>query len=155
MNKPLMANDAAADNAPVKLLAELDLAYDNARTYLTKMINVLDAPHLCRGTLTSLRLKLAQLRLVQASAVSRIYDFVIANGAPNLRAEAQDMRINYHRLLQLASVHTAKWSLDFIQSDWLAYVKVTRPLLDLWSKQMILEREQLSRLLQLMQRPGL
>jgi hypothetical protein len=40
--------------------------------------------------------------------------------------------MSHQRILQAATVHTAKWTLDAITSNWLTYRRETRALVSRW-----------------------
>lgn len=110
---------------------------------MVELLELLDLPQLERARLTTVRLRLAQLRLVQGAAVGRIYKHLIASSDEAHANELKEMQANHLILLSMASAHTTKWTLDAIEAHWPEYIKATRAIVHLGIKKTNAERKSL------------
>ena len=138
---------SASESIAGRLLTELERAYDDVKSYIAELAQLLELSQPDRARLTTVRLKLAQLRLVQGAAVSQIYRHLIANSDETDRHGLEEMRSNHQRLLQAGFAHTTKWTLDVVEADWPQYQNATRMFVDFWLEKMNAERDQLYPLL--------
>ena len=148
MHEPQKIAENASETIAARLLAELERAYDDVKSYMAELAPLLELPQPDRARLTTVRLKLAQLRLVQGAGVSQVYRHLIANSDETDRHQLEEMRSDYHRLLQAALAHTTKWTLDAVEADWPQYQNATRMIVDFWLEKMNAERDQLYPLLE-------
>lgn len=148
MHEPQKIAKSASESIAARLLAELERAYDDVKSYMAELAQLLDLSQPDRTRLTTVRLKLAQLRLVQGAAVGRVYRHLIANSDETDRSELEEMQSNHQRLLHAASAHTTKWTLDAVEADWPQYQNATRTIVHFWLEEMNAERHQLYPLLE-------
>lgn len=131
---PLRWNEAAA------LQQEMQQAYESLQSCFREMEEVLSRPTFDAGALTSIRLKLAGLRLTRGPLITRIALAL----AGHVNAEEAEMlaqlRASHQKLLQTATAHTSKWTLEAIGRQWSRYRDETRELMRQWMKKA--EREQ-------------
>ena len=114
------------------LLRDIDEATSSLNACLAQLEEVLAQSAFDASALTSVRLRLAGIRLTRGSLITRLSDFLIGRVTDAQRAALDELRASHQRILQAATVHTAKWTLDAISCDWLNYRKETRALLSLW-----------------------
>lgn len=147
MNELSKFAQSATGNVAAQLLAELERAYDDVKIYLGELAELLDLPQLDRARLTTVRLKLAQLRLVQGAVVGRIYRHLIANTDETEQDKLREMHSDHSRLLNAASVHTTKWTVEAVEADWPRYQSATRAIVHLGLEKMNAEHQKLQSLL--------
>jgi hypothetical protein len=99
---------------------------------LVELEEVLAQPSLDAGALTSVRLKLAGIRLTRGPLIARISDFLASHVSQAEQAALDDLRNSHQRILQAATVHTSKWTLDAIRRDWATYRRETQSLVSRW-----------------------
>jgi hypothetical protein len=116
------------------LLRELRDAHQILQDCLRDLEKVLALPALDAAALTSARLKLAGLRLSRGRLVTRVHDLLSAHVSPTEDTMLEQHRQSHHRLLQPATVHTARWTLDAIAKNWADYRSETRELVRKWSE---------------------
>lgn len=98
------------------------------------MDEVLAQPSFDAGALTSIRLKLAGLRLTRGPLITRVFQ-VLAGVVSEEEAEIlEQLRSSHQRLLQTATAHTRKWTLEAIGANWSRYRDETRVLMNQWVK---------------------
>jgi len=114
------------------LLREIDEATDTLNACLNELGEVLAQPTLDAGALTSVRLRLAGIRLTRGPLITRVSDFLAGRVTEADQAIIDELRISHQRILQAATSHIAKWSLDAISRDWLNYRQETRALVSRW-----------------------
>lgn len=140
-------NPAFQGSTAADLLAEMESAFEELRRYIDELALVIDEPELDRGRLTTLRLKIAQLRLVRGLIIARIAVYL----EPRVSAaEAQllkELRADHDRMMGLASKHTGKWTLEAIAADWSEYRKATSQITRCWMEKVGWEHEVLCPLL--------
>lgn len=147
MYEPSKIRKSATESVAAQFLAELERAYADVKIYMVELAEVLDLPQLDRARLTTVRLKLAQLRLVQGGAVGRIYRHLIANSDETHRNELEEMHSNHLGMLNMTSAHTTKWTLDAIEAEWPEYVKAARAIVHFGLEKMNAEQKTLISLL--------
>lgn len=127
--KPVNRNRANEANA---LLCELREAEESLETCFGELERVLDRPHLDGSALTSVRLKLAGIRLTRGPLITRVADLLAGQVTQAEEAVLEQLRASHHGLLKTATVHTSKWTLDAIAADWNGYRRETRELMRKW-----------------------
>jgi len=116
------------------LLRELRDAHQILLDCLRNLEKILALPALDAAALTSARLKLAGLRLSRGRLVARVHDLLSGHVTPAEDTMLERLRQSHHRLLQTATMHTAKWTLDAIAKNWAGYRSETRELVRKWSE---------------------
>lgn len=122
------------------LLREIEQAHESLQSCFRQMEQVLARPKLDAGALTSVRLKLAGLRLTRGPLITRVGDALSASVTKKEEAMLEDLKASHQRLLQTATAHTARWTLEAISADWSQYRDETRELMRQWMAKA--EREQ-------------
>lgn len=141
------AGAASKPSARAALLVELENAYDELRRCMKELYDVLDQQGLDRARLTSVRLKIAQIRLARGPLVGRITVCLADKVNPSEAAALQELRANHDQMLRAASVHTGKWTLDAIAENWAEYRTTTRQLARCWMEKVKQEQDQIYPLL--------
>ena len=114
------------------LLREIDEATSTLNACLGDLEEVLARPLFDASALTSVRLRLAGIRLTRGPLITRLSDYLAARVTEAEQAALDDLRTSHQRILQAATAHTSKWSLDAINSDWHTYRRETRALVSRW-----------------------
>ena len=127
-----LATNARDESAAAELLAEVQSAHEELLERLRELGQLLDQPHPNLPQLTTTRLKLAHLRLTRGSLVSRISKCLAGKVSPSEQATLQQMRLAHQQMLEAASAHTGKWTLDAVEADWPEYRQATREVARLW-----------------------
>lgn len=122
------------------LQREIEQAHESLRSCFREMEQVLARPRLDAGALTSVRLKLAGLRLTRGPLITRVGDALSGSVTTEEEVMLEDLKASHQRLLQTATAHTARWTLEAIAADWSQYRDETRELMRQWMKKA--EREQ-------------
>ncbi len=122
------------------LQREIEQAHESLRSCFREMEQVLARPRLDAGALTSVRLKLAGLRLTRGPLITRVGDALSGSVTTEEEVVLEDLKASHQRLLQTATAHTARWTLEAIAADWSQYRDETRELMRQWMKKA--EREQ-------------
>lgn len=122
------------------LQREIEQAHESLRSCFREMEQVLARPKLDAGALTSVRLKLAGLRLTRGPLITRVGDALSGSVTTEEEVLLEDLKASHQRLLQTATAHTARWTLEAIAADWSQYRDETRELMRQWMKKA--EREQ-------------
>lgn len=122
------------------LQREIEQAHESLRSCFREMDQVLARPKLDAGALTSVRLKLAGLRLTRGPLITRVGDALSGSVTTEEEVLLEDLKASHQRLLQTATAHTARWTLEAIAADWSQYRDETRELMRQWMKKA--EREQ-------------
>lgn len=141
---PTAASAYRVDSLPLAeakaVLTELRQAQQSLQACFSELEKVLARPAPDAGALTSVRLKLAGIRLTRGPLISRVCDLLSGRATPAEEATLEQLRSSHHRLLQIATVHTSKWTLEAIGKNWSQYRRDTRELLRQWVTKA--EREQ-------------
>jgi len=124
-------DDSQFDLASI-LLRDVDEATSTLNACLSELEQVLAQPEFHASALTSVRLKLAGIRLTRGPLITRLLDFLAGRVTPAEQAALQELRASHQRILEAATAHTAKWTLDAISRDWLNYRRETRALVSRW-----------------------
>ena len=138
MENPVRSNTAvetprgARFDPASTLLRDIEEATNTLNGCLLELEQVLAQPSLDAGALTSVRLRLAGIRLTRGPLINRISDFLASNVSQAEQAALDDLRNSHQRILQAATVHTSKWTLDAISRDWATYRRETRTLVSRW-----------------------
>ena len=122
------------------LQREIEQAHESLRSCFREMDQVLARPKLDAGALTSVRLKLAGLRLTRGPLITRVGDALSGSVTTEEEVLLEELKASHQRLLQTATAHTARWTLEAIAADWSQYRDETRELMRQWMKKA--EREQ-------------
>lgn len=122
------------------LQREIEQAHESLRSCFREMEQVLARPKPDAGALTSVRLKLAGLRLTRGPLITRVGDALSGSVTTEEEVMLEDLKASHQRLLQTATAHTARWTLEAIAADWSQYRDETRELMRQWMKKA--EREQ-------------
>ena len=138
---------AEAASLSARLQVEIECAYADIMDYATQIRQLIDHSQLDRALLTTVRLQLAQLRLVHGAAVNRVYRHLLAFANPAERAELDALRMSRQRLLQEAAAHAGQWSLEAVASNWYRYRLDTRAVIRRFVDLMIVERRTLDQML--------
>ena len=128
------AKDAAA------LLSELREAHDALTACFRELNKILAEPGFDAGALMSVRLRLAGLRLTRGPLITKLSEFLVGNVTPKEEGMLAELRSSHVALLQRATAHTGKWTLDAIATGWEQYRTDTRELVRHWAEKA--EREQ-------------
>ena len=128
-----------ADEADA-LQLEIRQAHESMQSCFREMDQILASPDLDATALTSVRLKLAGIRLTRGPLISRIANVLSGRVTAEEQAMLDDLRASHQRLLQTATAHTSKWTLDAIATNWSQYRNETRELMRQW--QVKADREQ-------------
>lgn len=122
------------------LQREIEQAHESLRSCFREMEQVLARAKLDAGALTSVRLKLAGLRLTRGPLITRVGDALSGSVTTEEEVLLEELKASHQRLLQTATAHTARWTLEAIAADWSQYRDETRELMRQWMKKA--EREQ-------------
>lgn len=126
--RSLRANEAAA------LQQEMREAHESLRSCFRAMEEVLARPTFDAGALTSVRLKLAGLRLTRGPLITRVFQTLAGVVTEDEAQILEQLRTSHQRLLQTATAHTRKWTLEAIGANWSRYRDETRVLMNQWIK---------------------
>lgn len=122
------------------LLSELRQAHQSLQSCFGELDKILARPILDAGALTSVRLKLAGIRLTRGPLIAKVSELLSTRVNAAEAATLEQLRSSHHRLLQVATVHTSKWTLEAIANNWAQYRRDTRELVRQWVAKA--EREQ-------------
>lgn len=122
------------------LQLEIRQAHESMQSCFREMDKILASPDLDATALTSVRLKLAGIRLTRGPLISRLANILSGKVTAEEQAMLDDLRASHQRLLQTATAHTSKWTLDAIATNWSQYRSETRELMRQW--QVKADREQ-------------
>lgn len=114
------------------LLDELQSTFADLGECLDQLQQLLDEPAPDLARLTTVRLRLARLRLMRAPLVEKISRCVAGAINPSEAAALQEMRSAHQRMLEAASAHTSKWTLDAVVANWAEYRSTTREVARHW-----------------------
>ena len=131
-NVALKQTDSAHVREAAALLRELRDAHEILQGCLGDLEQILALPALDAGALTSARLKLAGLRLSRGHLVTRVHELLSGNVTQAEKAMLEQLRSSHNRLLESATAHTAKWTLEAIARNWVEYRRDTRELVRNW-----------------------
>lgn len=123
------------------LMLELQTAYDELRRCIAELTDVLDLPEPNRARLTSVRLKIATLRLARGPLVGKIAACLDGKTNSSEAELLRRLRAEHDEMLRNAAAHTSKWNLEAIDLDWAGYRAATRQLLRCWTEKMNWEQE--------------
>jgi len=114
------------------LQREISQAHDLMHCCFREMEKILAMPELDASALTSVRLKLAGIRLTRGPLITRVADALANKVTEDEQAMLEELRFSHQRLLKSATAHTAKWTLDAIAQNWSRYRSETRALMAQW-----------------------
>lgn len=115
------------------VLRELHETAESLHACLGELEAVLAQSAFDAGALTSVRLKLAGLRLTRGPLINKVADLLSGKVTEAEELMLAELRASHHRLLQTATKHTAKWSLEAISRNWPEYRRATRELVRQWA----------------------
>ena len=130
----LRSNEVAA------LQQEIRHAHDSLQSCFREMETVLARPSFDASALTSVRLKLASLRLTRGPLIMRVAQALAGKVTREEAEMLAQLRVSHQQLLKTATAHTGKWTLEAIGANWPRYCGETRELMNQWVKKA--EREQ-------------
>lgn len=122
------------------LLLELRQAHASTQSCFREMDQILAKREFDATGLTSVRLKLAGIRLSRGPLINKVVEFLSGKVTPQEEAMLTEFRSSHQRLLQTATTHTSKWTLDAIATNWAQYRAESRELMRQWQAKV--EREQ-------------
>ena len=129
------------------LAAEFKHAYEELSQRIAELEVVLEQPALDSAKLTTLRLKIAQLRLLRGTLISRIATCLKYKISPTEAELVQQLRRGHDDMLKTASAHTGKWTIAAIGANWEGYRSRARQLACSWMEKVRWEQEVLLPLL--------
>lgn len=100
------------------------------------------------AALTSVRLRIAGLRLSRGSLASDVSTLLSGSLSDADEAMLQDLHRSHRTMLQIAAAHTGKWTLAAIAGNWAEYRRATRELILRWVAKVERERRLLYPLVQ-------
>ena len=115
-------------------------AHASLQACFRQMEEVLARPEFDATALTTVRLKLAGLRLTRGPLITRVALGLAGKLTKEEAAMLAELRSSHLSLLQTATAHTSKWTIDAIVSNWPEYRRETRNLMQRWVAKS--EREQ-------------
>jgi len=130
------------------LLRDLQEASGTLRACLRELEKVLSARVPDASALTSVRLKLAGLRLTRGPLLWRVEQLLAGRLTDSETATLQELRSSHDRLLQIATQHTGKWTLEAVSSDWPGYQRATREMMRRWLARAQVQQQLLHPLIQ-------
>lgn len=119
-------------NPATGLLDELQSTFAELGNCLDQLHQLLDQPAPNLGRLTTVRLRLAHLRLIRGPLMDKIAQCVAGKINASEAAVLREMRLAHQRLLEAASAHTSKWTLDAVNANWPEYRLITREVTRRW-----------------------
>lgn len=140
--------DHPQQESPAALLEDLRAAHSSLLERLSELDFILQQPVLNKAALTTLRLKLASMRLTRGSLVGRLMALLINKVTKEEADLLAELQVGHHDLLRLANAHTAKWTLDAVERDWYTYRLETRGLTSRWKTKALREQKIIFPLLQ-------
>ena len=127
---------------------EINDAHQLLQSCLEEMGTVLAQPVFNASALTSVRLRLAGIRLTRGPLIMRIAQLLAGNVTESEAAMLEQLRSSHQHLLQTATSHTRKWTLAAIEGDWIQYGHETRELMRKWIAKSVQEQRLVYPLLQ-------
>jgi len=104
------------------------------------MEDVLAKPAFDAHALTSVRLKLAGLRLTRGPLIMRVAQALAGKVTEKEAETLVELRLSHQRLLQSATAHTSRWTLEAIEANWTQYRDETRQQMSQWIRKAELEQ---------------
>ena len=132
LNTTLKPADSERFDPASALLRDIDEATKTLNACLAELDEVLAQSSFNAGALTSVRLRLAGIRLTRGPLITRISDFLASHVSQTERAALEDLRKSHQLILQAATAHTSRWTLDAISRDWTTYRHETQTLVSRW-----------------------
>lgn len=114
------------------LLDELQSTFAELVECMDQLQQLLDQPTPDLARLTTVRLRLAHLRLTRGPLMDRISRCVAGKINASEEAALQQMRAAHQQMLEAASAHTGKWTLDAVKANWPEYRRATRDVARRW-----------------------
>lgn len=109
----------------VAILDELQSTYAELGECLDQLHQLLGQPTPNLSRLTTIRLRLAHLRLTRFPLMDKISKCLAGKINASEAAALQEMRSAHQCLLETASAHTGKWTLDAVRANWPEYRRAT------------------------------
>jgi hypothetical protein len=142
----LVQNAAARQTDSVQSVSAPSLERDICEAHASmqacfrEMDEVLARPELDATALTTVRLKLAGLRLTRGPLITRVAAALAGKVTQEEAAVLAELRSSHQALLQTATAHTSKWTMAAIASNWPQYRRETRDLIQKWVAKAELEQ---------------
>lgn len=122
------------------LLLELVSAYGDLRESLVELEQLLTKPTFDRVGLTSIRLRIAELRLARGPLVGKIAAHLAGKVSESQSAQLREFRESHEAMLNAAAAHTNKWSMDAIDANWTEYRAATTEIARRWMEKIKAEQ---------------
>lgn len=132
--------DCPQSSGALSLERDIREAHETLRACFREMEEVLARPDFDPTALTTVRLKLAGVRLTRGPLIARVAAALAAKVTNEEAAVLAELRSSHQSLLRKATAHTGKWTIDMIASNWSQYRRETRDLMQRWIAKA--EREQ-------------
>jgi hypothetical protein len=144
-SRPVQNAAAKQTNNPASVGAaslERDIreAQASLQACFREMEAVLARPEFDPTALTTVRLKLAGLRLTGGPLITKVAAGLAGKVTKDEAAMLAELRSSHQSFLHKATAHAGKWTIDVIASNWLQYRRETRGLMQSWVAKA--EREQ-------------
>lgn len=114
------------------LQSEIRQAHESLQSCFKEMERILANAELDATALTSVRLKLAGIRLTRGPLISKVANALAGKTTAQEQAMLEELRSSHQRLLQKATTHTSRWTLDAISTNWSEYRTETGELVRQW-----------------------
>ncbi|HJU77040.1 MAG TPA: hypothetical protein VJ597_03820 [Sphingomicrobium sp.] len=124
--------DSAPAGDAASLESEICEAHASLQSCFREMEEVLARPEFDATALTSVRLKLAGLRLTRGPLITKVAMALVGKVTEQEAAVLEELRTSHQELLQTATAHTSKWTIDAIAQNWPQYRQETRALIQQW-----------------------
>lgn len=99
---------------------------------MDQLQQLLDQPTPDLSRLTTVRLRLAHLRLSRGPLMDKICRCLAGKVGVSEETDLQQLRLAHQKLLEVASAHTGKWTLDAVKANWPEYRRTTREIARRW-----------------------
>jgi len=134
------AESLSSSDKPTRLQQEILAAHESLQACFREMEEVLAKPVFDASALTSIRLKLAGLRLTRGPLIMRVAQALVGKVTDKEAEMLAELRLSHQRLLQSATAHTSRWTLEAIAANWPHYRDETRVLMRQWVRKAELEQ---------------
>lgn len=149
LRKRLDSLEGRVRSASELLLDEIDDASEDLRACLSELEAILTQPAPNASALTSVRLKLARVRLTRGPLLGKVVRALGDQITASDKLLLQQLQLDHQGLMLYASAHTTRWTLDEIARDWPEYRSDTRELAQRWLTKTELEKQVLCPILRI------